>query len=63
MSKLTHNETCNTGKNCEYCCELIPAPSDHDIYTQELGDIVYFFCGKDCYEKWQQRVSTQISLY
>ena len=34
------NETCNTGKRCENCCELIPTGSDHDIYTQELGDIV-----------------------
>jgi len=55
MPTQNDNKTCKTGERCENCCELIPAGFDQDIYTHELGDIVYYFCGENCYLKWQQK--------
>ena len=49
------NDTCNTGLYCAECCELIPTGSGHEIDSREVGDVVYHFCGPQCYQRWQER--------
>ena len=33
---------------CEECCKKIP-------YSREAEDYVVYFCGLDCYQKWEQK--------
>ncbi len=49
------DKSCQTGVRCAQCCELIPAGSDHEIHRREVNDVIYHFCGPDCYQRWQQR--------
>ncbi len=37
--------------SCDVCLKEIP-PSVAQI--EEIGDYVLYFCGVDCYQKWQQ---------
>ena len=49
------DKTCKTGVRCAQCCELIPNGADHTIHMREVDDVIYHFCGPECYQRWQQR--------
>jgi len=49
------DDTCDTGLQCAQCCELIPSASESEIHTREVGDVVYHFCGSECYRRWMER--------
>ncbi|WP_444993887.1 DUF3330 domain-containing protein [Aliikangiella sp. IMCC44359] len=45
---LTENEPNTVQLSCEECCQNIP-------YSRESEDYVVYFCGLDCYRKWQEK--------
>lgn len=57
----THNKrqgsdnTCNAGPRCGVCCELIPSGSTYSTHSREIDEVIYHFCGPECYQRWQQR--------
>lgn len=46
-------DTCKSGARCAECCELIPVSAGNEVHTREIDDVVYHFCGPDCYQKWR----------
>ena len=42
------DKTTESRLSCEQCCEKIP-------HSTEAKEYVLFFCGLDCYEKWQHK--------
>ncbi len=46
------NPTENELVECEICLKEIAAPGANN---DEVEDYVYYFCGSDCYQKWQEQ--------
>lgn len=40
--------------SCEECCANIASSNPHGIST-EVDEYVYYFCGRECYDKWKNR--------
>lgn len=38
--------------SCQVCLKQVPAD---DAHSDEVNDYVYYFCGADCFDKWQHK--------
>ncbi|MFV2005564.1 MAG: DUF3330 domain-containing protein [Gammaproteobacteria bacterium] len=54
MKKTSTKSEDTATVSCEQCCSEIPLSSENKDYVQ-------YFCGIECYKKWSEKTSADIS--